>query len=79
MKQVFPRKWVENPAFLQFEGTDMPVPEDYDAWLTMSYGDYMTLPPESERILRHNAVFIDLENNYEKYKGIYYCKNEDKR
>lgn len=72
MRQEFPREWVESPAYLNFEGHSMPVPKDYDGWLTMSYGNYMELPPESERVFRHDAVFIDLENGYERYKGIHY-------
>lgn len=76
MRQRFPRKWLEEPAYLSFEGHDMPVPADYDAWLTMSYGDYMQLPPKEERVFRHNFVYADMNNSYTKYKGVYYCKNE---
>lgn len=74
MRQHFPRKWVEDPVYLTFVGQDMPVLADYDSWLTMSYGDYMQLPPENERVFRHNSVFADMDNSYIKYKGIYYCK-----
>lgn len=72
-KQHFPKEWFENPEFLEFEGHMLPVPADYDRYLTISYGDYMQLPPESEKVARHNAAFIDLENSYEKYRGIEYC------
>lgn len=72
MRQRFPREWFENPEYLEFEGTSMPVPKDYDKWLTVSYGDYMQLPPEEDRVFRHEAVFTDLNNGYEKYKGIYF-------
>ena len=34
---------------LKFEGTDMPVPANYDRLLTIIYGDYMTPPPEDKR------------------------------
>lgn len=34
---------------LDFEGEHFDAPRDYDAYLTNLYGDYMTLPPESER------------------------------
>ena len=57
---------------------DLPVPEDYDKWLTISYGDYMQLPPPEERVYRHDAVFIDLEHSYKQYKGIHYCVDEKK-
>lgn len=76
MRQHFPREWFEKPAYLKFAGHEMPVPQDYDRWLTMSYGDYMKLPPVSERVFRHNTVFIDLEHGYTRYKGIYYCRDE---
>ena len=72
--QRFPRKWFEEPAYLPFEGHMMPVPADYDKWLTVSYGDYMTPLPESERVLRHDIVFWDMNKSYKEYKGIYYCK-----
>lgn len=74
LKQRFPREWFENPSYLEFEGYIMPVPNNYDEWLTVSYGDYMTPPPENERILRHDIVFWDMKNSYKLYKGTYYCK-----
>lgn len=35
---------------LQFEDGQFIVPQDYHDYLTQAYGDYMELPPESERI-----------------------------
>jgi hypothetical protein len=32
----------------------------------------MELPPEKDRIPSHDGICIDLENNYRKYRGIYY-------
>lgn len=78
MKQRFPKVWFETPSYLEFEGYVMPVPQDYDHWLTVSYGDYMKPPPEEERVMRHNVKFYDMKNNYKKYKGIYYCENRGK-
>ena len=74
MRQRFPSAWFEEPAYLSFEGIEMPVPKDYDRWLTVSYGDYMQYPPEEERVMRHNTAFIDLNRSYTCYKGIEYCK-----
>lgn len=74
MRQRFPKEWFLHPAKLEFEGHAMPVPRDWEQYLTISYGNYRQLPPESERIWRHDAAFIDLEHSYRQYKGIQYCK-----
>ncbi len=74
MKMRFPTEWFLEPVELTFEGYMLPMPKDYDEYLKISFGDYMALPPEEDRIARHNAVFIDLENSYKKYKGVHYCK-----
>jgi len=79
MRQHFPTEWFKNPAELEFEGYKLPVPKDYDKWLTVSYGDYMQLPPEEDRIFRHEAVFIDLDTPYKEYYGIYYGKNRTEK
>lgn len=73
MRMHFPTSWFTEPEYMDFEGHSMPVPADVDKYLCMNFGDYLKLPPEQERVARHNSVFIDLENSYEKYKGIYYC------
>ena len=73
MKMRFPTAWFENPATMDFEGHLMPVPANTDEYLRISFGDYMQLPPEEDRVARHSAVFIDLDNSYTKYKGIHYC------
>lgn len=38
---------------------------DPDAFLRVDYGDYMQLPPESERNWKHHPMIIDFEHNYE--------------
>ena len=76
MRQHFPKEWFLNPGYATFEGHVMPVPADTDKYLTISYGDYMKLPPPEEQICRHDAVFIDLEHSYKQYRGIkYYIQN----
>lgn len=36
-----------------------------DEVLRVEYGDYMQLPPESERVWKHHPLIIDFERNYE--------------
>ena len=73
MRMHFPTEWFYNTVEMDFEGHAMPVPADVDKYLTISFGDYMQLPPAEEQIARHSAVFVDLDNCYTKYKGIHYC------
>ena len=73
MRMRFPTEWFQKPAFAEFEGHMLPVPADVDKYLTISFGDYMQLPPEEDQVARHSAIFVDLENCYTKYKGIHYC------
>lgn len=43
-----------NPAILvEFEGHNIYAMANYDEYLTNLYGDYMTPPPENERVSRH--------------------------
>lgn len=44
---------IENPAYLEFHGELFAVPNNYEYYLKQRYGDYMTLPPEKERVYHH--------------------------
>ncbi|MFT4186382.1 MAG: LicD family protein [Micrococcaceae bacterium] len=46
---TWPKEYFENLTELQFEDKKFMAPKQYDEILTTLYGDYMTLPPESER------------------------------
>lgn len=52
-KDIFLRKWFDEYTLLRFEKYKFRVPRFYDEVLRHSYGDYMQLPPEEERIGHH--------------------------
>lgn len=55
-------EYFRRPAFLQFENASMPVPGDYDGYLTYYYGDYMTLPKEEERVSNHSFQILRIDD-----------------
>lgn len=72
-----PKEWFETAVYKDFNGYKMPVMAGYDQYLRRIFGDYMQLPPEEKRIPKHNTVYINLNESYKKYKGVYYCvKNQ---
>lgn len=61
--RIFQTQWFHDVIELPFESTTVAVPRDYDAYLTLLYGDYMTLPPEEKRV-SHPHYFTDLQHRY---------------
>ena len=58
---------------VDFEGYKLPIPVGYDDYLKMAFGDYMKLPPVESQVARHDLVYYNLDEGYEKFKGKYYC------
>lgn len=56
---VFPSGWLRKKTFLEFEGKKYPVPKEYKKYLKFLYGDYMSLPPCSQRHISHEIVNLD--------------------
>ena len=52
-KEIFLRKWFDETIMVPFEKYQFRVPKDYDEVLRHTYGDYMQLPPEKDRIGHH--------------------------
>lgn len=46
---ITPKYIYGTPKYVQFEDTQLPVPEYYHEYLTQMFGDYMQLPPENQR------------------------------
>lgn len=61
--KIFKTEWFDDVMELPFETTTVTVPKDYDAYLSLLYGDYMQLPPEEKRI-SHPHFFEDLTRRY---------------
>lgn len=56
--EPFPVSIFRPPKKVKFESIEVNVPHDYDTYLKILYGDYMTLPPEDERT-NHSHTKID--------------------
>lgn len=50
---VIPSAIFDTQIEVDFENYKFPAPQQYDLFLKSIYGDYMKLPPESERIPHH--------------------------
>lgn len=59
-KGDFPKKWLKDTVYWDFEGYKFPVPKDYDKYLTYLYGDYKNLVLASARQTSHDIVVMDL-------------------
>lgn len=59
--KIFKREWFEDTIEVPFETISIVIPRDYDAYLKLLYGDYMTPPPIEERQSHHLRYYINLE------------------
>jgi lipopolysaccharide cholinephosphotransferase len=49
-KSIYKYEWFNDFILVDFEGCEFPLLKEFDEMLKITYGDYMTLPPEEERI-----------------------------
>lgn len=63
----FPKEWLDEVIYVDFDGYQFPVPKEYDKYLTWLYGDYMEMIPVSTRRTSHSIVLTDL-GEYSGYK-----------
>ena len=59
--RYFPQEVLEEFIDCDFEDSKAMIIKDYDKFLKSTYGDYMKMPPESERVPKHNykAYYIE--------------------
>lgn len=68
-KELKPREFLEGYTDHRFEGGEFMILEKYDAYLTSHYGNYMQLPPEDQRVGRHDVIGIDFGDYKIRYSG----------
>lgn len=61
----FPSDLFDEVTDITFAGKSYLAVKKTDAYLKTMYGDYMTLPPEEERVWTHHPFIVDFEHNYE--------------
>ena len=52
-RKAYKKEWLGSGAKVEFEGSFYNAPQEWDAYLTHAYGDYMTLPPKEKQISNH--------------------------
>lgn len=60
-KEIMPKEVYGDGVMVPFETIKARVPQKYDEYLTRLYGDYMQLPPESERVGKHLISIVKFE------------------
>lgn len=58
LEYVFAREYFSKTVRVPFEHLSLPIPSGYDAFLTQVYGDYMTIPPEEDRVTHSIEVYL---------------------
>ena len=60
-RETYLRSMVYPTKKVVFEGRKVRVPRDADAFLTQTFGDYMTIPPKSEQVT-HMPLYVSFED-----------------
>lgn len=59
-REYFRKEWFNKTIKVQFADFEVNVPEEYDKYLTVMYGNYMKLPPIEKRVTHHDQYYINL-------------------
>ena len=66
-KSVYPSACFSDTAMGMFDSGEYPIPVGYEALLKILYGDYMRIPPESERTCKKHTILVDLTRSWLEY------------
>ncbi len=72
----YPQRWIFPVKWVPFEDIIVPIEANPKGYLTLTYGDYMQLPPPHKRVFHHGYEFVDFDKSYLEYKGKKYCKEK---
>lgn len=61
MLNEYPQRAFADVIYHDFEGMRFPIPQGYDTYLKMAFGNYMELPPEDKQVPHHDLVALDLD------------------
>lgn len=59
-KGDFPKEWLSETVYWDFEGYRFPIPKEYDKYLRYLYGDYENMVIASSRKMSHSIIIMDL-------------------
>lgn len=65
-------------SYTIFEGIEFPVMKGYHEYLSSIWGDYMKLPPEIDRVPKHDVYYFNSAEPYTNFKGVYYLNGSKK-
>ena len=65
MRVALPADLMDQYSSCLFEGKSFPIFANWDGYLRCKFGDYMTLPPMSERTWKHHPIILDFEHDLE--------------
>lgn len=70
-KTSFPKSFLAQPVYMSFENLKLPVPQNYDGYLSTRFGcDYMAPPSEEVKALfPSHAYIVDVNQSYEVYQS----------
>lgn len=64
----YPSNMFDEFVEISFKGKTYKAVADKEEYLKAYFGDYMQLPPEEERVWKHQPILVDFEHNYEELR-----------
>ena len=61
LRFTYPANILDEIIEVDFEGHKVSMHKDYDTALKIKFGDYMKLPPEQDRVCKHEPTILEFE------------------